>query len=125
MFIVLCDCCCSFVIVDLPFGGADGQYLVNLTMSVCFEAGQPCDTVITVFRDSVLPKQRCNRRRDFLDSGLYNQPHQILHNEILIFNEKYVYLFRGYLFIIMIIIKVYCMGKLSKEYCFRLEHEYT
>lgn len=58
------------MITDLPFGGVDGQYLVNMNMSVCWESGQPCDTVITVFKDSLLPKENCNRRRDFLDSGL-------------------------------------------------------
>lgn len=63
---------CSFIITDLPFGGSNGQYLVNLNISICFESGQPCDAVISVFEDSLLPKENCNRRRDFLDPGQYN-----------------------------------------------------
>lgn len=57
----------SFVIIDLEFEGSDGHYLVNMNMSLCTEAGKPCDVVIPVFENSALPKETCNRRQDFLD----------------------------------------------------------
>jgi hypothetical protein len=57
------------VIIDLQFEGSDGHYLVNMNVSLCTEAGQPCDVIIPIFDNSALPKETCNRKQDFLDQG--------------------------------------------------------
>lgn len=40
-----------------------------MNMSVCLESGQPCDPIIPVFVNTVLPKEVCNRNQDFRDKG--------------------------------------------------------
>ncbi|XP_062596534.1 uncharacterized protein LOC134257978, partial [Saccostrea cucullata] len=34
-------------------------YVVNMNLSICFEANQPCQTSFMVYKDTVLPKRRC------------------------------------------------------------------
>ena len=60
---------CSFIIYDLSSEGSYGQYLISMNISVCYEASAACDTVITVFENTLLPKTLCDWNKDFKDPG--------------------------------------------------------
>ncbi|XP_076086925.1 uncharacterized protein LOC143057500 [Mytilus galloprovincialis] len=62
----------EFRIVDLT---AEGQYLIDLTLSVCMEADSSihCELSIQIFNQYKLPKQKCNWNTGFFISNFYLQ----------------------------------------------------
>ncbi|CAC5379438.1 unnamed protein product [Mytilus coruscus] len=53
----------KFTITEQPL-----QYVIDLDMSVCFEYGGACYFTMTVFKDTILPKQFCTNGTTFIDS---------------------------------------------------------
>jgi hypothetical protein len=49
----------------------DHQYIVDLNVSICFEAAQLCETVSTLFHKTFLPKMPCMWQTGFIQKGIY------------------------------------------------------
>ena len=47
----------------------DGMYLVDLNISLCFEAAGPCALEVEVFKQTVLTKRTCPKYTGFLKSS--------------------------------------------------------
>ncbi|KAL3873866.1 hypothetical protein ACJMK2_036950, partial [Sinanodonta woodiana] len=46
---------------------SEAKFLVNLTLSVCFEANDSCSKTIPIFRNALLPKVACDWSLDFIN----------------------------------------------------------
>ena len=51
---------------DLP---DKNSYIVNLELSICLEAGEPCDIKKVVLENILLPKLPCDYNTDFKFPG--------------------------------------------------------
>ena len=49
---------------------ADNELLLNMNISVCYEANGPCDKTHIVFKDTKVPKTPCDWNIGFLQAGL-------------------------------------------------------
>ena len=52
----------SYMIEDIP---GESMYLVSMNISYCYEDGQPCYMVTTVFDNTRLPKDICEWKTDY------------------------------------------------------------
>ena len=47
----------------------EAAYLMNLNVSVCYEANAACHSEIVIFDDTLLPKTTCQWDNDFVSEG--------------------------------------------------------
>ena len=56
----------------------DGMYLVDLNISLCFEAAGPCALEVEVFKQTVLTKRTCPKYTGFLNSSKHQHASNFL-----------------------------------------------
>jgi hypothetical protein len=47
----------------------EGAYLINLNVSVCYEANSACHSEIIILDNALLPKMTCQWDNDFVNEG--------------------------------------------------------
>ena len=62
-------CHFSYKIYDLS---AESMFLLDLTISLCWERYKPCQFTANVFRNAMIPKRNCMKQLSYEKPGVFN-----------------------------------------------------
>ena len=78
IFVAFYEHLLSYNINDLA---NENKYLVTAAISVCFETWSPCEHVIQLLKDSMIPKPPCDYQLDFFIAGKY--PFEVFSRHVI------------------------------------------